>query len=272
MARLARYLTPAPEHRRLGLVCLGAGEQSGRVPACRRRVLDCYGAVLLTAGGGRLEWGEEPVRTELVAPALFWLVPGVPHAYGPGAVGWTESWVLFDGTAARGYEHLGYISRARPVASLSDPAPVRQAFAHLLDACRGDPPNLDVEAAALTHRLIVETRRAYGSTPADVTDEAVLAGLRDTACQPLSVGAHADRLGVSATRLREIVRRGAGCPPKEFLIRIRLNRAKELLAGSELTVGAIAARVGYDDPAYFARLFAKQVGVAPQTFRQQQRR
>ncbi|MGH3097964.1 MAG: AraC family transcriptional regulator [Streptosporangiales bacterium] len=272
MARWARYLTPAPEHRRLGLVCLGTGEQSGAVPACRRRVLDCYAAVLLTAGRGRLEWGEAPTSRELVAPALFWLVPGVSHAYGPDAAGWTESWVLFEGAAARAYEGLDHISRSRPVVRLSDPAPVRRAFARLVDACRQDPPDIDVEAAALTHQLVVAAHRARESPTGDVTDEAVLAGLRDDAYQPMSVVAHAARLGVSAARLREVVRRGAGCLPNEYLIRVRLSRAKTLLAESELTVGAIAARVGYDDPAYFARLFTRRVGVAPRTFRQQQRR
>lgn len=272
MARWARYLTPAPEHRRLGLVCLGAGEQSGAVPACRRRVLDCYAAVLLTAGRGRLGWGDAPPSTELVAPVLFWLVPGMPHAYGPDAAGWTETWVLFEGTAAHAYERLGHIPRHRPVVRLADPAPVRRAFAHLVDACRRDAPGIDVEAAALTHQLVVAAHRARESQAGDVTDEAVLAGLHDDACQPLSVQAHADRLGISPARMREVVRRGAGCLPREYLVRVRLSRAKELLACSELTVAAIAARVGYDDPAYFARLFARRVGVAPRTFRQQQRR
>lgn len=272
MARWARYLTPAPEHHQLGMVCLGAGTQSGRVPACRGRVLDCYGAVFVSDGGGRFEWGTQPASRELVAPTLYWLVPGVPHSYGPGAFGWTESWVLFDGSAARAYERLGYISRSRPLNPLSDPAPVRRAFAHLVDACRKERAGVDVEAAALTHDLVVAAHRSRRLVAADATDEAVLAALRDDACQPLSVESHADRLGLSAARLREVVRRGAGCLPKEYLIRIRLNRAKALLADSQLTVSTIAESVGYDDPAYFARLFSRRVGIPPRGFRRQQRR
>lgn len=48
---------------------------------------------------------------------------------------------------------------------------------------------------------------------------------------------------------RTAVRRGAGCSPKDYLLGIRLGRAKELLVGTELPFAAIARRVGYDDPA-----------------------
>lgn len=51
------------------------------------------------------------------------------------------------------------------------------------------------------------------------------------------------------------MRRGAGCSPKDYLLGIRLGRAKELLVATELPVAAVARRVGYEDPAYFSRLF-----------------
>ena len=72
--------------------------------------------------------------------------------------------------------------------------------------------------------------------------------------------------------LRTAVRRGAGCGPKDYLLGIRLNRAKDLLAATELPVAAVARRVGYDDPAYFSRLFARRVGMAPVRFRDEQGR
>lgn len=74
------------------------------------------------------------------------------------------------------------------------------------------------------------------------------------------------------SQLRTAVRRGAGCSPKDYLLRIRLDRAKELLATTDLPVAAVARRVGYDDPAYFSRLFTRRVGVAPVHFRIQESR
>ncbi len=58
----------------------------------------------------------------------------------------------------------------------------------------------------------------------------------------------------------------------DFVIEVRLSRAQALLAETRLDVGQIAARVGYDDAAYFSRIFSRRTGVSPTTFRRQQAR
>jgi AraC-like DNA-binding protein len=52
---------------------------------------------------------------------------------------------------------------------------------------------------------------------------------------------------------------------------IRAQRAKELLAGTEASVTAIALELGYSAPANFARAFRKATGSAPQDFRRRLR-
>ncbi|GAA3521661.1 helix-turn-helix transcriptional regulator [Actinocatenispora rupis] len=257
----ARYLTPGPAHRRLGLVCLGAGAQRGTGPPCRDRVLSCHAAVLLAAGRGELV---QDARHALVAPVVFWLRPGVRHSYRPDAGGWSEYWLLFEGPAAGAYEELGWLP-AEPVTPLPDPAPVRRAFGRLAEAVRADEP--DVPAAAAVHDLLVTVRRSTGATRSPV-----LAALRRDATRRWPVAEHARRLGLSETALRRAVRAAAGTGPGEYLLGVRLTLAKELLAGTDRTVAAVARHVGYDDPGYFTRLFTRRVGVAPSAFREQQQR
>jgi AraC family transcriptional regulator, regulatory protein of adaptative response / methylphosphotriester-DNA alkyltransferase methyltransferase len=54
---------------------------------------------------------------------------------------------------------------------------------------------------------------------------------------------------------------------RAHLTRVRMERAAELLAARSLTVRDVAHRVGYRQPAQFAKAFRRHLGVAPSDFR-----
>ena len=54
---------------------------------------------------------------------------------------------------------------------------------------------------------------------------------------------------------------------REHLTRVRMDRAASLLADRGLTVREVARRVGYRQPAQFAKAFRRHLGVAPSDYR-----
>jgi transcriptional regulator GlxA family with amidase domain len=54
---------------------------------------------------------------------------------------------------------------------------------------------------------------------------------------------------------------------REHLTRVRMEKAAELLSGRSMTVREVAHRVGYRQPAQFAKAFRRHLGVAPSDFR-----
>lgn len=265
--RWARYLTPSAAHRRLGLVCLGAGRQEGPLPPVGPRVLGNHVVVVVERGRGWFSQGDAP-PVEVTAPAALWLFPGVRHHYAPDREGWAEWFVDFAGPAVAAYTELGFVDPAAPVLPLRSAEPAVLAIGRIVRACRGGGAHLEVEAAALVHETLVALRRSRADQ--DAHGDPVLTGLARDAFLPLSVAEHARRLGLPLAELRQSVRRLTGASPKEYLLGLRLNRAKELLAETGLPVAAVARRSGYEDPAYFTRIFTRRVGMPPTEFRVRQ--
>ena len=84
--------------------------------------------------------------------------------------------------------------------------------------------------------------------------------------------AYAASLNLSLSYLNEMVRSITGLPVGHWIQQEVMMEARRLLYYSDLTVQEIAYRTGYEDPAYFSRVFRQAVGQSPQQFRQLFRR
>ena len=56
----------------------------------------------------------------------------------------------------------------------------------------------------------------------------------------------------------------------EYLTRIRIDAAKEMLQEGDLSIREISQRAGYSDPNYFSRTFKKQTGMTPREYREKE--
>lgn len=58
-----------------------------------------------------------------------------------------------------------------------------------------------------------------------------------------------------------------GVSPNRYRTQLRLAAAKDMLLHTDLGVGEIAARIGFEDPYYFSRFFTKACGMSPRRYR-----
>jgi YesN/AraC family two-component response regulator len=75
---------------------------------------------------------------------------------------------------------------------------------------------------------------------------------------------------LSPVYLSKIFKEETGDSPINYLINMRLNKAKELLEEGDLSIKTIAKSVGYNDAYYFSKLFKKHFGVSPLKLKQKQ--
>ena len=87
----------------------------------------------------------------------------------------------------------------------------------------------------------------------------------------VSLAAVARAVGRSPSHVTAVVRRETGMTVLEWLTQRRMAEARRRLAETDENVSVVADRVGYPDPAYFARLFRREHGVSARAFRQAHR-
>ena len=85
--------------------------------------------------------------------------------------------------------------------------------------------------------------------------------------QTIEVNDIVNFIGFSRGYLTTAFRRIKGMPMQEYLLRVRMQKAKELIKATDLQIQEIGERVGYEDQLNFSRIFRKYEGVSPSEYR-----
>lgn len=204
----------------------------------------------------------------LPGPVLMTWAPGQSHWYGRRSSRWLHSWVHARGPDLDALAAAVALPHGVPITGFDPP---------LLEACvaglhrelaRPDPdPRL-----ALLHLEVLarEAARAAAGVPASAPAPwpEIRRFIDEHHAQRLTLAGLSRRFGLSAQHLCEGFHRWFGAPPIEYLIRLRLDRARVLLSDRNRSVAQVAAEVGWHDAPHFTRLFRRRCGVAPSSLRQ----
>ncbi len=87
----------------------------------------------------------------------------------------------------------------------------------------------------------------------------------------ISLDQAAAQVYLSKSYFCRILKSELGCTFTEYVNRLRIERSKQLLKRSAMSVAEIAFAVGFEDQSYFTRIFKKQVGISPGKFREKLR-
>ena len=135
------------------------------------------------------------------------------------------------------------------------------------------PVNAEELATLLTRLEAVLLAREKTVVPnreisAEQIVQKVMIYLRENYSEQIDFASVAEAHAISAPYLSRLFHEYAGISPSQYLTGYRMEQAKKLLRDSRLTIGEIAARVGYPDPFHFSKVFKNKVGVSPSQFRQ----
>jgi AraC-like DNA-binding protein/mannose-6-phosphate isomerase-like protein (cupin superfamily) len=91
--------------------------------------------------------------------------------------------------------------------------------------------------------------------------------LREHLDEPLRITPLARQFGMSRTRFFELFKAETGLTPNDYLQRVRIEKATELLTCSDQSVTMIAFETGFTSSQYFSKVFQKYAGHTPSAYR-----
>lgn len=118
-------------------------------------------------------------------------------------------------------------------------------------------------------RLLIEQHRAQPVSGANVSLKKVMAYLHQHLQKPLTLEQMAKEACLSREHFVRKFRALTGYTPMSYFIRLKIQKACELLTTSDMTIQAIGHYIAYDDPYYFSRIFKKIMGQSPKAYRRQ---
>ncbi|MED1793255.1 AraC family transcriptional regulator [Brevibacillus nitrificans] len=130
-----------------------------------------------------------------------------------------------------------------------------------------------LHAKALFHQFIFETLQQLSVHKETATSQRLLEQaiqfMEENYAQKISLDVLANQLGCNARQLQRLFKAELQIGPMEYLLRLRLEKAKDLLTRMQAPLIQIAEAVGYSDSYYFSRMFKKYSGLSPSQFREQ---
>jgi AraC-like DNA-binding protein len=236
------------------------------------RTLPEYQMVYISRGQGQF-WSQSAGEQLIRSGCLFILFPNERHRYQPDpSMGWNEQWIGMSGLHIS--QLMGaFFNRHQPIIQIHDQAEMVHLFQAICNLAKNRQYGYVDLLMAKTMEIIARARIADGSDPRQssehdkVIQKALNFSSEDTFLNT-DYEAFALANGMSYSNFRRIFKEQTGVAPHQFLLDIKIRKAKNLMVNTNLSVSEVALAAGFNNFYYFSRYFKKCTGLSPMNYRQ----
>lgn len=238
------------------------------------RILDSYYVVYITKGEGILESAKgKPVKIE--AGMCFLLFPGMWHRYKPHSIsGWEEYWVGFNGDYPRQLMNTTLFTPQNAIIEVGLNEELLMLFHSLIKMVKTAEVGYRQAITGIVLQILslIFTVSRYKTTETDLRSKLISKAkflLQESIETPVNLEEMVKELPMGYSSFRKAFKSLVGVSPNQYHLELRLDKGKDLLMSTNLTINEVAYKTGFSSIFYFSRLFKKRNGVPPKHFRNQ---
>ena len=210
------------------------------------------------------------------------LAPGQGFLISPGQVNtyvadqfqpWKYVWLEFDGLRAPEYLTEAGLGAEQPIyqpQTLAQAEEVRDAMLYITDHPKASPLRLIGYLCLFLDALIETSSTRQKPRETQLRDfyiQEAVSYMEQNYQREVTVEEIANACQLNRSYFSKLFKEKKGCPPQEYLIRLRLSKAAELMKNSTVSIGDISVSCGYPNQLHFSRAFKQRYGVSPREWR-----
>ena len=213
---------------------------------------------------------------ELEAGQGFLICPGQINTYSADQMQpWKYVWLEFDGLRAAEYLFEAGLSAARPIyepISMEQAERVRDIMLYIADHSKDSILRLTGYLCLFLDALIQSSSTRHETHHAQLRDfyvQEAISYMEQHYRHNITVEEIANACRLNRSYFSKLFKEKKGYPPQEYLIRLRLSKAADLMRNTAMSISAVAASCGYPNQLHFSRAFKQHYGVPPREWRSQ---
>ncbi len=235
------------------------------------RLLQDYIVIYCIEGQGWLEL--EGVRYTIKSGDLFVCPPGIVHSYGADNKNpWTKYWIHFRGRNANAYSALLGVTTASPVIHIGDNMKILLIFQDILKVLKTGytQSNLILATSYLVNVFSYINNLSMKNRLNKVSGlniDKVINYMLDNLNTNPNLEQLAEYANISKYHFTKLFKEKTGYTPVDYYIRLKMQKACELLELSNSKIVSISSALGFSNPYYFSNTFKRIIGQSPQHYR-----
>ncbi len=235
------------------------------------RILQEYQLNYITKGGGIFETNTGIYHVK--AGSLLVIFPNIWHRYKPNShTGWTENYIGFNGTAVENFMSYKIFSPDKPVIQIGEREEILDTFLRIFSLTEYEKPGFQQIASGLIIELLgylvaFEKQKEFSGKRIEKIIEEARYKMRTETGQNFDIEKFAEEHNIGYSWFRRMFKNYTGLSPRQYCIQLKIMRAKELLASTNLSVKEISYELGFESIHYFSRMFKQKTGKSPTEFR-----
>jgi AraC-like DNA-binding protein len=253
---------PAPEHPDHHYFNWGKG-----------RILEEYQIIYIPTGNGLFE-SDSCKQQQIKKGTIIFLFPGEWHRFKPDPqTGWDEFWVGFKGQIIENIVHQHFLSRKKAVQEIGLSEKIIQLFTDIIEITKQERTGYQPLVSGIVMHLLGEIHslsRQQFYTEEGITESIINRArimFRTNIDQDIDMEKLAKELGVSYAWFRKAFKAYTGIAPNQYLIQLKIEKAKMLLSSHSKSIKEIAFSLNFKSAFYFSKLFKEKVGMPPVLYR-----